>query len=541
MCTKEIAALATVLLLALATAVSMVSLAGFATWFQPREVPAKSALANFQWESKNSVHNITNEQLQGYEARGFQVFRQVIDPKAIELLLAEAKRLCTGQFWVSRVCQIEEGRWQSDVIRDFLFYSNVSAIASSLIRDSRTPPLRVYQDGIVGVTSSWLQPLFYTFTKHVDHGGVPGIWHGLHSDTLGVGLWIPLVEVDPDVTGGGIELYNKFPQHGCQLVFGERSTVDGFDATINMSKVYDLCKRHKQDNATVKPKVKPGDVVAWWPQMMHKTQPVKQNGFVRYALYVRLVSNETMLCMQKDCGWKGRPCCSAALPKSGTMIKTPCYPQVYPKPLEQEVKAHFSKKPQPLIDRKKVVSKYSTDIWGSMHAVCKKHRQGGPKRFWENLKNEAPLPDRTSPITLNATEFSCANAKHEGSCWVLDKEGLRWDHVPWFLYNDTQYGVPMFFTMDLEDVERMYRVPWGANVRAEEVDHDWLRVGDYYVRVGYFGALFRRADFLDRSGSMEEASGGQQQKTDGAAKAAGADVANAEEPSASAASTHAEL
>jgi len=83
--------------------------------------------------------------------------------------------------------------------------------------------------------------------------------------------------------------------------------------------------------------------------MLHNTQMFNNPDFIRYAWHAWLADSEAVGCFVRDCWNRGEPCCSGRLPKPGEVIHTPCYAQIHPSTLQEEVDAHFQDKPQPLI------------------------------------------------------------------------------------------------------------------------------------------------------------------------------------------------
>jgi len=316
----------------------------------PTLPPAKSLFADFQWPP---LINVTAEEVHTYEDDGFVVLQQVLDHALIDILHSAAERVCAHQMGARGACQYAQGRWQDDVLRDFLLYGPIGDLAHQFIQGSG---VRVVNDGFFGVQHRKKEIWFSSFFPHVDHGGVPGIFSGLNSYNRGVSVWMPLQEIDANTTGGSIFVYRNFSRGPCLRKFGVRNTLPHNDSLPRMAlpdfnQISSDCTDRNLSKQEVTLSFKKGDVLVWHPNMLHRTQPVLKPEFTRYAWYARFVNSDSVYCYPHMCDIKTRPCCAGDLPLSGDTIHTPCYPQVFPSMLEHEVAAHLGDQPAPLMSR----------------------------------------------------------------------------------------------------------------------------------------------------------------------------------------------
>jgi len=179
-------------------------------------------------------------------------------------------------------------------------------------------------------------------------GGNPGVYGRLCSNTSGVSAWMPLQDIDHETEGGSIILYNGFPQNRCHTQFG--AVITDNKVVVNATEVGPKCHVAVLNPLQKVQSYRKGDMVLWNPNMLHHTQNIVKEGFIRYAWHAWLVDSDAISCFVRDCWNRGEPCCSSSkLPKPGEEIHTPCYAQIYPSALPEEVEAHFEDRPQPLV------------------------------------------------------------------------------------------------------------------------------------------------------------------------------------------------
>lgn len=250
--------------------------------------PAKSPLAEFPWPEK---HVPTKEEISLFHSEGFVIFRNVVSQEAVDFLRKIAAERCTGLLGFMPSCSLEQSRWTMDAVRDFLFYGPVGHLASHLLGNI---PVRVIQEGIFGHRYAGNDPKhFFSYSPHVDTSEQIGLSGGLRSDSPTLNVWMPLHDVDSDVDGGSVNVVHKFPQSPCPPMFGVRPT---YSTQFNSSLINSECTGEKiQKNATAL-SFRKGDIGMWSSLMLHSTQPIKREEFVRYAWYARIAGGDSTMC-----------------------------------------------------------------------------------------------------------------------------------------------------------------------------------------------------------------------------------------------------
>jgi len=251
------------------------------------------------------------------------------------------------------------------LFRDFLFHGPIGSIAHEFIRGEG---VRVVQDGVFGVRSTW-NPFVFSVLPHVDHGGNPGVYGRLHSNASGVSVWMPLQDIDAQIDGGSIVLYDNFTQNNCHTMFG--SVITNSQVIVNSTDNFRNCHIEVLRKRQIVKSFRKGDIMLWNPNMLHNTQPVLKEDLVRYAWHAWLVDSNAVSCFVRDCWNRGEPCCRGKLPPAGSKIHTPCYAQLHPSTLPEEVDAHFEDRPQPLITWR---PKKAIPILELNHSCSHRHR-----------------------------------------------------------------------------------------------------------------------------------------------------------------------
>mmetsp|Transcript_36173 Transcript_36173/g.72833 ORF Transcript_36173/g.72833 Transcript_36173/m.72833 type:complete len:363 (-) Transcript_36173:62-1150(-) len=324
--------------------------------------PANSSLANFGWPP---LPRISEEDVRTFHESGFVVLRQVMDPIVVDLMLEEAVRDCSWQLFLSRFCYLRQTRWSVDLFRDFLFHGPIGSIAHEFVQGSG---VRVVQDGVFGVRRTW-SPFVFSSLPHVDHGGNPGVYGRFHSNASGVSVWMPLQDIDAEADGGSIVLYENFTNQRCQTHFG--SVITNSTLTINTTEQLFKCHIEALKLRQTAKSFRKGDIVLYNPSMLHNDQPLLNQDLIRYAWHAWLVDSDALNCFVRDCWNRGEPCCSSKLPGPGESIHTPCYAQIHPSMLPEELEAHFQDRPQPMITWR---PKKSIPILELNHTCSERHR-----------------------------------------------------------------------------------------------------------------------------------------------------------------------
>lgn len=433
------------------------------------------------------IRKITVEEKKSWKEKGYVVLRNIIDPAALDIMLNESKKLCSNQLMFSKVCQVEEGRWQSDVFRDFLFHGPLGGIVHKFIGGN----LRVYQDGLIGLKYSITRPLFHSYQNHIDHQGFPGKFGGLHSDTQGAAVWVPLQDIDTVTQGGNLAFFDGFASKGCHYTRGERSTSPDGQERLNMSFLEERCMNYseKQFNYTPStPSVKKGDLVMWYPSMLHRTMPLQAH-YTRYAWYARIVQGDSVLCKRKDCGWKGRPCCRGLNPEPGATIQTPCYPQIFPRFDPDELAAHFGPQPGPLVARDGMhSSKFAGEESDEeMPKVCRTdfRPRTAEELSWNNKADaEEASPSRQSSATrAYPCQLNSLSLDPSGQCYTVISHDPTAMVGSW----ENPFGLPLFASKNPKDLVTDAFLGWGAHVWGVDENDGWVRVDQYYTPLRHWG------------------------------------------------------
>lgn len=149
----------------------------------------------------------------------------------------------------------------------------------------------------------------------------------LSRDSPGVSVWIPLADIDADTDGGSVWLVDMSKvSAGCQRAPPE---TDVFSAECEA----------EFDKVRVAPNWRKGDVLLFSKDVVHKTQPLLPTAKLsaRFSLVGRFTTNEAR------CNLKGGnpgiklkfTHCNHGL-AHGEPIASPCYPQLYPRVLQEE-------------------------------------------------------------------------------------------------------------------------------------------------------------------------------------------------------------
>jgi len=308
-------------------------------------LPAKSQLASFTWQA---AREISSTEMDTFGRDGYIVLSSAVNAAAIDLMREEAERQCAHQMRLKSGCHLEDTFRQIDIIRDFVFFGPLGKLVNSFIPG---PGVRLKQDGIYGHRHVHSEPKMLSFVPHVEGmNKLPGIFDGLHSESVGVSVWLPLQDVDSEKQGGSIRLVKGYPK----LAEGMCPVLAGYHVHkvigLNSSELAHTCGLEQLAPHVVEPSFRKGDVLVHHPLMMRASQTIVKEGFTRYAWTGRFAAGDSVHCMSKCMPFQdgqGTSCCKHGL-KAGDAIQTPCFPQVFPHVLEEEFKIHMAPKTAPL-------------------------------------------------------------------------------------------------------------------------------------------------------------------------------------------------
>merc|ERR1712032_464647 len=129
----------------------------------------------------------------------------------------------------------------------------------------------VLQEGFFGhrYYSNDQQNHFFSYGPHVDTSNQVGLSGGMRSDTVGLHVWMPLMDIDPEKDGGSVHIWPGFPDSLCPFA---KNYVPTHNQIVSHSAMERDCQRVMARSKILS--LRKGDIGLWHQNMLHTTQPV---------------------------------------------------------------------------------------------------------------------------------------------------------------------------------------------------------------------------------------------------------------------------
>jgi hypothetical protein len=275
-----------------------------------------------------AVSPLTDADVRQFHQDGFLVYRNLLQPGAGLQALQQAGRDITSSFfWTDLLFgklfhKVRLQTWRSKrVIAQLAFQSSLPSMAAQLLGEQSS--IRILKDALFGQVPNKPGCGF-----HVDD---KGFWPA-RDDSNGVNFWIALSSYTK-VEGGGIRVakgsHKQDWARACRDIIYAKTEDTKKPMTCSMPEWSPDCNE-RLENISITFDLEPGDVVMWDRWTFHKSDPFHgtNNGTEAKLRY-------TIRYIPSDAVAEGMHHGSV---KDGELYHGHYYPQVWPMPLEEELK-----------------------------------------------------------------------------------------------------------------------------------------------------------------------------------------------------------